>query len=212
MGDSVDLCFDVHGRFSPMEAIAFCKEVERYLPLFIEDPIMQDNAEWIAHVAASTTVPIATGERLHSLFEFRELLIWKACKLVRPDVCLCGGITTSKKIAALAEAFQVGVVPHNPLSPVSTAACIQIDARIPNVVVQDYTGEQGVQLQAARPGVDRRKVVRSPAKLENGYLIVPDTPGIGVEIDEKTVFEYVESYATRKIETPLHPDGSVADA
>ncbi len=212
VGDSVDLCFDVHGRFSPMEAIAFCKEVEKYLPLFIEDPIMQDSAERIAYVAANTTLPIATGERLHNLFEFRELLIWKACKLVRPDVCLCGGITQSKKIASLAEAFQVGVVPHNPLSPVSTAACIQIDACIPNAVVQEYTGEQGVQLQATRPGVDRRKVVKSPVKLENGYLLVPDVPGIGVEIDEKAVFEYMRSYVMRKIETPLHPDGSVADA
>ncbi len=208
VGESVDICYDVHNRFSPMEAISFCKEVEKYTPLFIEDPIKQDSAERIATVAANTTIPIATGERLHNLFEFRELLIWKACKLVRPDLCVCGGLTQSKKIAALAEAFQVGVVPHNPLSPISTAVCVQLDACIPNAVLQEYTGE-GV---AIGMGTDMRRVVKSPVKLENGYLIVPETPGIGVEIDEEAVREGMRTYKLAAIETPLHMDGSVADS
>ncbi|MEM2921876.1 MAG: galactonate dehydratase [Candidatus Bathyarchaeia archaeon] len=208
VGESVDICYDVHNRFSPMEAISFCKEVEKYTPLFIEDPIKQDSAERIAMVAANTTIPIATGERLHNLFEFRELLIWNACKLVRPDLCVCGGLTQAKKIAALAEAFQVGIVPHNPLSPVSTAACVQLDACIPNAILQEYTGE-GI---AIGMGDDLRRVVKSPVKLENGYLIVPDAPGIGVEIDEEAVREGVKTYKIAALETPLHADGSVADS
>lgn len=207
VGDSIDLCFDVHNRFSPMEAISFCKGVERYAPLFIEDPIKQDSAERMAYVAASTSVPIATGERLHNLYEFREFLQWNACKLIRPDLCLCGGITQSKKIAALAEAYQVGVVPHNPLSPVSTAACIQLDACIPNATVQEYTGEG-----AALGDTALKRVVKSPVRLEKGYLIVPEAPGIGVEIDEEAIHEYMKTYTRRKIDTPLHPDGSVADS
>ena len=208
VGDAVDLCFDVHNRFSPMEAISFCKEVEKYLPLFVEDPIKQDSAERIATVAAGTTIPIATGERLHNIFEFRELLLWKACKLIRPDLCICGGLTQSKKIAALAEAFQVGVVPHNPLSPISTAVCVQLDACIPNAILQEYTGEG----TAIGFGTDMRRVVKSPVKLENGYLVVPDAPGIGVEIDEEAVREGVRTYKLAAIETPVHADGSVADS
>ncbi len=208
VGETVDLCFDVHNRFSPMEAISFCKEVEKYRPLFIEDPIKQDSAERIATVAESTMIPIATGERLHNIFEFRELLLWKACKLIRPDLCVCGGLTQSKKIAALAEAFQVGVVPHNPLSPISTAVCVQLDACIPNAILQEYTGEG----TAIGMGGDLRRVVKSPVKLERGYLIVPDSPGIGVEIDEDAVREGVRTYKLALIETPVHTDGSVADS
>jgi len=208
VGDSVDICYDVHNRFSPLEAISFCKEVEKYMPLFIEDPVKQDSAERVATVASSTTIPIATGERLHNVFEFRELLLWKACRIVRPDVCVCGGLTQSKKIAALAEAFQVGVVPHNPLSPISTAVCVQLDACIPNAILQEYTGEG----TAIGMGGDMRRVVKSPVKLEKGYLIVPETPGIGVEIDEEAVREGMKTYKLAAIETPVHSDGSVADS
>ncbi len=205
VGDSVDICVDIHNRFSPMEAITFCKEVEKYTPLFIEDPITQESAERMAYVASNTTVPIATGERLHNVFEFREFLQWKACKIVRPDLCLCGGLTQGKKIAALAEAFQMWTVPHNPLGPVSTAVCVQLDACIPNALVQEYTGE------GSALGEDHKNVVKSPIKLESGYLIVPETPGIGVEMDEDAVREGMKTYKMREIHPPLRPDGSVAD-
>lgn len=205
IGDSVDICYDVHNRFTPMEAITFCKEVECYRPYFIEDPIIQDSAERISYVAENTSVPIATGERLHNIWEFRELLQNKACKIIRPDLCVCGGITQGKKIAALAEAFQIGVVPHNPLGPISTAACVQLDICIPNATIQEYTGE------GAALGMDIKHVVKSPVKLEDGYLLAPREPGIGVEIDEVSAKELMKNYKMRPLESALRPDGSVTD-
>ncbi len=107
----------------------------------------------MALIAQHITVPIATGERLHTIFEFEMLLARGAVQYVRPDVCMCGGITGAKKIAALAEARHVGVVPHNPLSPVSTAACVQLAACIPNFALQEYPlGEDDATEERDRAG------------------------------------------------------------
>ena len=207
VGDKVDICIDIHNRFTPMEAITFCRETEKHMLFFVEDPIMQESAERMANVTSNTIVPIATGERLHNIFEFREFLQWKRahCKIVRPDLCLCGGLIQGKKIVALAEAFQTWTVPHNPLGPVSTAACVQLDACIPNALVQEYIGE-GSALRE-----DFKMAVKSPVKLEKGYLIVPETPGIGVEMDEDAVIEGMKTYKMREIHPPMRADGSVAD-
>jgi galactonate dehydratase len=120
---------------------------------------------------------------------------------VRPDACLAGGLTHSKKIAALAEAHYVGVVPHNPLSPVSTAACIQLAACIPNFALQEYPiGEHEPP---------KSEIVKSTLRLENGYLIVPDAPGIGVELAQDAAQRY--PYKPRAVVTRLNVDGSVMD-
>ncbi|MER3403943.1 MAG: galactokinase, partial [Chloroflexota bacterium] len=119
---------------------------------------------------------------------------------IRPDVCLAGGLTHCKKIAAVAESFHVGVIPHNPLSPVSTAACVQLDACIPNFTLQEYTGED-------RP--PKSEIVRQTLRLERGYLIVPDAPGIGVELNHAALERYPARL--RPLDTPIRADGSVAD-
>jgi galactonate dehydratase len=167
----------------------------------------------MAYVAANCPVPVATGERLHTLFEFKDFLHSRACAYVRPDVCLAGGITQTKKIVALAEAYQVIAVPHNPLSPISTAACVQIDACSPNCLIQEYTGDGlwGVVV-FDEAGAWKREIVKSPLKLENGFLIVPDEPGIGIELDDDGVEKNVKVFSERPLRTPLHQDGSVADS
>ena len=120
---------------------------------------------------------------------------------MRPDVCLAGGLTHSKKIAALAEANYVGVVPHNPLSPVSTAACLQLAAGIPNFAIQEYpTGE-------LEP--PKSEIVKTPLRVEEGFLIIPDTPGIGIELADDAQERYPP--VPREVETRLHVDGSVVD-
>ncbi len=200
VGDKVDICVDVHGRLTPSEAIILGKELEKYRLLFYEDPTVQDSAAAVAQVARGTTIPIATGERLHTVYEFKELLELRAVSMVRPDLCLAGGLTQCKKVAALAEAYQVGVVPHNPLSPISTAACVQLDACIPNFVIQEYTGED-------RP--PKSELVKATLKLERGYLVVPETPGIGVELNEAAFDRY--PYTTRELSTTVRQDGSVVD-
>ncbi len=200
VGNDVDICVEIHRRMSIPEAIELGRSIAEFRPMFYEDPLTPDSNESMAEVARNIPIPIATGERLHNIWEFRELLQQRACRYIRPDVCLAGGLTHSKKIAAVAESFNVGVIPHNPLTPVSTAACVQLDACIPNFVLQEYTGED-------RP--PKSLMVKQPVRLEKGFLLVPDAPGIGVEINED--FFRTHKYAPRDLNTPLRDDGSVAD-
>ena len=201
LGNSVDLCIEIHRQLTPAEAIVLARGIEPYQPFFYEDPILPDNFDAMGLVAANIHIPIATGERLHTIFEFEMLLKRGAVQYVRPDVCLAGGLTHSKKIAALAEAHHVGVVPHNPLSPVSTAACLQLAACIPNFALQEYPlGEN------QPPKTD---IVKSPIKLDRGFLIIPDAPGIGIELAEGAAERH--PYRPRILRTRLHVDGSVID-
>ena len=201
VGREVDLCIEIHRRLTPAEAIVLARGIEEFHPYFYEDPILPDNFDAMALVAQNIHIPIATGERLHTIHEFQALLRRGAVQYVRPDVCLAGGISHSKKIAALAEAHHVGVVPHNPLSPVSTAACIQLAACIPNFALQEYPLGENVP--------PKSEIVKSTLRLENGYLIIPDAPGIGVELAEDAAERH--PYRPRKVHTRLHVDGSVLD-
>jgi galactonate dehydratase len=201
LGNSVDLCIEIHRQLTPAEAIVLARGIESYQPFFYEDPILPDNFDAMGLVAANIHIPIATGERLHTIFEFEMLLKRGAVQYVRPDVCLAGGLTHSKKIAALAEAHHVGVVPHNPLGPVSTAACLQLAACIPNFALQEYP------LGEHQP--PKSEIVKSPIKLERGFLIIPDAPGIGIELAEDAAERY--PYRPRVLRTRLHIDGSVVD-
>lgn len=201
LGNDVDLCIEIHRQLTPAEAIVLARGIEPYHPFFYEDPVLPDNFDAMALVAHNIHIPIATGERLHTIYEFEMLLRRGAVQYVRPDVCMVGGLSHAKKIAALAEAHHVGVVPHNPLGPVSTAACVQLAACIPNFALQEYPlGEE-------RP--PKSEMVKKPLTLENGFLIVPDAPGIGIELTEG-VQERLP-YKPRHVQTRLHVDGSVVD-
>ena len=201
VGNDVDLCIEIHRRLSPAEAIALGRGIEEFHPFFYEDPILPDNFDAMELVANNISIPIATGERLHSIHEFEMLLKRGAVQYVRPDVCLVGGISHAKKIAALAEAHYVGVVPHNPLSPVSTAACVQLAACIPNFAIQELpTGEHEPP---------KSEIVKSALTCEDGFLIVPDAPGIGVELAEGAAERHPPT--PRLVHTRLNVDGSVVD-
>ena len=201
-GDEVDLCIEIHRRLTPAEAIVLAKGIEEYHPYFYEDPILPENFDAMGLVANQISVPIATGERLHSIHEFDMLLKRGAVQYVRPDVCLAGGITHSKKIAAIAEANYVGVVPHNPLGPVSTAACLQIAACIPNFALQEYPiGEHEFP---------KNVMVKEPIPVENGFLIISDKPGIGVELADDAQ-EKAPRRPHGEISARLGVDGSIVD-
>ena len=200
-GDDVDLCIEIHRRLTPAEAVTLAKGIEPYHPLFYEDPILPDNFDAMGLVAQNISIPIATGERFHTIHEFQMLLSRGAVQYVRPDVCLAGGLTHSKKIAAIAEAHYVGVVPHNPLSPVSTAACLQLAACIPNFTIQEYpVGEHEPP---------KSEIVKTPLELEDGFLVVPDAPGIGIELADDAHERYPPT--PREVRTRLNVDGSVVD-
>jgi galactonate dehydratase len=220
VGPEIDLCIEIHRRLTPQEAVVLARGIEPYHPMFIEDPTLPDNMDAMAAIAGKIHIPIATGERLHTIFEFEMLLRRNAVQYVRPDVCLCGGLTHTHKIAALAEAHHAGVVPHNPLSPVSTAACIQIAACTPNFVLQEYPNDGGQVFGGAPPqGAEqivsaavqprRNDLVKQPLKLEDGFIIIPDEPGIGVELVDGVEERF--PYRPRPVATRLHRDGSVVD-
>lgn len=201
VGDDVDLCIEIHRQLTPAEAVVLARGIEQFHPYFYEDPILPDQFDQMGLVANQIHIPIATGERLHTIYEFQMLLARGAVQYVRPDVCMCGGITGAKKIAALAEAHYVGVVPHNPLGPVSTAACIQIAACIPNFAIQEYP------LGEDRP--PKSEFMTSMVRCEDGFLIIPDAPGIGVEIAPDAAERF--PYKPREVRTRQYVDGSVMD-
>ena len=201
VGNAVDLCIEIHRRLTPAEAVVLGRGIEPYRPFFYEDPILPDNLDEMALVAERIHVPIATGERLHSIWEYQALLQRGAVQYVRPDVCMVGGISHARKIAALAEAFHVQVVPHNPLSPVSTAACIQLAAAIPNFALQELPVGEEVP--------PKRTIVDRPLTVDGGFLLVPERPGIGIELAPDARERH--PYRPRAVETRLNSDGSVMD-
>ncbi|MCZ6678096.1 MAG: galactonate dehydratase [Candidatus Poribacteria bacterium] len=201
VGPDVDVMIDVVNRLTPAEAIAVGRALEPYNLYFFEDPIEPENMDAWQYVAANVPMPLAMGERLYTIYQFRDLLNHNGAAFVRPDLSLAGGITNVKKIAALAEASYVGVVPHNPLSCVLTAACVQLDAAVHNISVQEYPSDE-----YRNP---KRDLVKEPIKREGGYLIVPDTAGIGIELNEEAFKHYPPQPYVRP---PLiAPDGGLRD-
>jgi galactonate dehydratase len=201
-GTGVDLCIEIHRRMTPAEAVQLGRGIEQFHPYFFEDPVTPDNLDEMAYVASKINIPIATGERYSSLWEFDMALRRDAVQYVRPDVCLVGGISGTKKVAALAEARHVGVVPHNPLSPVSTAACLQVAAAIPNFALQELPlGEEFPPKSDIVEGVHPHD--------GEGYIRLTDRPGIGVSI--KPDAAETAPYVAREIDTRLGRDGAVVD-
>lgn len=176
VGNDFDIIMEAHRGMTMPEAVAFGREVEKYRPMVFEDPITPDNIDSMGELASRISVPIATGERFINIKEFEMLFRRNGASYVRPDVCAVGGITAAKKISAMAEANDVLVIPHNPLGPVSTAACLQICASIPNFGIQELPG---FCLNGAEDAM-----VKQPFKVEDGCLMIPDAPGIGIELSD----------------------------
>ena len=198
-GEDVDLILEIHRKLTPMIAIPLAEALIEFSPLFYEDPVQIDSIITQGEIAKRTSMPVANGERMHSIWEFRELLESGGPQYVRPDLGLAGGITHVKKIAAIAESYHSAVATHNYLGPVLTAAAVQIDASIPNFITQEYTKRDEEEVHA---------VYRSSLKREGGYIPVPDAPGIGVELDD----DKIESspFVSKDLRNvPMRVDGSV---
>ncbi len=201
VGRDVDLIVEIHRKLTPLTALPVCVALAQFQPLFVEDPIQIDSIQSQADIARRLTSPIANGERLSSIWEFRELLVAGGSQYVRPDVGLAGGLSHVKKIAGLAESFHAAVVTHNFLGPVLTAASVHLDVSIPNFVVQEYS-KVDEQRAAAFPGTLKR---------QGGYLPVPEAPGLGVKIDDAKLAELGRPMLN-PTSLPLRADGSVAYA
>jgi len=171
----VDIMVDCHGRHSLANAVEFCRVLAPYRPLFVEEPVPPENVDVMAEVRKLSPVPIATGERLVTRFQFRTLLEKQACHVIQPDLCHCGGLLEAKKIAAMAETYYVGFAPHNPLGPVANAAALQFALSTPNFLIQE-------DMLADVPW--RWEVVRHSLETRDGYWLPSETPGLGLEVDE----------------------------
>jgi galactonate dehydratase len=175
VGPDVDLCIEVHGRLAPAWAIEMARRLKPFDPFFYEEPVPPENFDALATVARAIQIPVATGERLTTKFLFRELLNRQAVDIIQPDLCHAGGLTEVKKIAAMAEASYVRVAPHNATGPIGTAAAVQLDACIPNFLIQEYFVTQASWID---------QVVQGAPRAVRGEIAVPDRPGLGVELDE----------------------------
>ena len=217
IGYDIDLCLEMHRRLKPAEAISFARSVEKYKPMFLEDPIIPDNFDSMALVAERSHVPIATGERIHTIQEYEMLFSRNAMAYARVSVCLCGGITGAKKIAHLAEAHGVMLVPHTPLSPVSAVACMHIATSTDNFSVLELPDFEGVS--AAERFTSAKKVNLNSFKqsdlvdwipvAKEGFVSHNDRSGLGIDLNND--IEKLYPYSRREIFTRLSKDGSVVD-
>ena len=200
-GKDVDLILEIHRKLTPMNAIALAQELEQFHPLFYEDPIQIDSMVLQGGIAQRTSLPLANGERIHNIWEFRDMFEGGGPQYVRPDMGLGGGITHVKKIAALAESYHSALCTHNFLGPVLTAAAVHVDASIPNFVTQEYSQRDEHPTNA---------VFKNRLKREGGYIMLPDRPGLGLELDEDRLETAIASYETRDLQmVPMRDDGSV---
>jgi L-alanine-DL-glutamate epimerase-like enolase superfamily enzyme len=181
VGNRADILIGTHGQITPSVSRRLAKRLEKYDPLWLEEPCPPENVEEMARIAASTSIPIATGERLCWVHDFQRLFATGACHFAQPDLGSCGGVTAAKQIAALAEAHYVLMAPHVWGGPVITAAAMQIDASIPNFLIQESIYKSGGFFD---------EIVKEPLRWEAGDLILDDRPGIGVELDEAALENY----------------------
>ena len=199
VGPETELAFDMHGKLTPALAVEICRELAGMRPMFVEEPIPQENADALKAIADRVTVPLATGERLLSRWEFRPLFERQAVAVIQPDLSHAGGISEVRRIAAMAEVYYIHVAPHCAIGPVALAAGLQLDASIPNFLIQEHVdGSLGQGLLA------------EPFVVRDGHIALPEAPGLGVEVDRAAAaraHEYTEELGGDL----RHEDGSVAD-
>ncbi len=176
VGNKADILIGTHGQTTTSGAIRFAARIEKYDPMWFEEPVPPENRDEMARVSRTTRIPVATGERLSTKYEFRELLEKQAATILQMALGRVGGILEAKKIAGMAEAYYAQIAPHLYCGPIEAAAEIQLDACSPNFLIQesieDYTGFHA-------------EILKEPIRWEDGYIIPPTKPGLGVELNEE---------------------------
>lgn len=185
-GPDFDVAIDFHGRVHKGMAKTLARELEPYNPLFIEEPVLPENNEALREIACATTTPIAVGERMYTRWGFKEVLTQGYVDIVQPDLSHAGGILETRKIAAMAEAFDVAVAPHCPLGPIALASSLQLDACTPNAFIQEQS--LGIHYNS---GADLLDYLQDPGVFayEDGFVPILTGPGLGIEINEQKVRE-----------------------
>jgi galactonate dehydratase len=207
VGWEVDIAVDFHGRFSTAMARRTLPLLEPLLPLFVEEPVLPEFSRDLAAVAASTSIPLAVGERLYSRWDFRDVLS-TGIAVAQPDLCHAGGISEARRIAAMAEAHDVALAPHCPLGPIALAASLQVDFATPNFLIQ----EQSLDVHAPGGNALLTDLVDAGCfRFSGGYLDRPTGPGLGVEVDEAAVRRAAATGHRWRNEIWRHADGSFAE-
>jgi galactonate dehydratase len=208
LGPAAGIGIDFHGRVHKGMAKALVRALEPYDPMFFEEPVLAENNEALLELSRLTHVPIATGERMFTRWHFKQLLSSGACDIVQPDLSHAGGIWETRKIAAMAEAYDVAVAPHCPLGPIALAASLQLDFCTPNAFIQ----EQSLGIHYNQ-GSDLLDYLSDKAVFgyENGYVARPTAPGLGIEINEDKVRELAATGHRWRNPVWRTPDGSVAE-
>ncbi|QTN00478.1 galactonate dehydratase [Sediminibacillus dalangtanensis] len=208
VGNGVGIGIDFHGRVHKPMAKILAKELEAYRPMFIEEPVLSENEEAFKEIARHTHIPIATGERMFSRWDFKNLLADGYVDIIQPDLSHAGGITECKKIASMAEAYDVALAPHCPLGPIALAACLQVDASSHNAFIQEQS--LGIHYNKENDILDYIKD-RSVFAYKDGYVAIPDGPGLGIEVDEDYVRERAKESHNWRNPVWRHQDGSLAE-
>ncbi len=202
VGDDVDIMVDFHGRTTPAVATQYIHAIEEYSPYFCEEPVPPENVDSLVEVTRAVSAPIATGERLVSIHQYREIFEKHACHVIQPDLCHCGGLLAARKIAAMAEVYNMGVAPHNPLGPIANAAALHFDLATPNFLIQE-------DMLTDVPW--RWDVVKSTLQTKDGHWLPPEAPGLGVEVDEKEAAKHPFQQEIIHSNTIRAEDGAILD-
>jgi galactonate dehydratase len=202
VGDDVDIMVDCHGRHSLGNAVEFCRILAPFRPFFIEEPVPPENVDVLAEVRKLSPVPIATGERLVTRHQFREIFEKLACHVIQPDLCHCGGLWEAKKIAAMAEVYTMGVAPHNPLGPVANAAALHFDLSTPNFLIQE-------DMLTDVPW--RWEVVEHALETKDGFWLPSESPGLGIEVNEVAAARHPFKQEVMHSTTIRAQDGAILD-
>ena len=207
-GYDLEFGLDFHGRVHKSMAKVVARELDPYKPLFYEEPVLPQNNEALREFALHTSTPIATGERMFSRWDFKHLLVQGYVDIIQPDLSHAGGITECKKIASMAEAFDVAFAPHCPLGPIALASCMQVDATSHNAFIQ----EQSLGIHYNQ-GNDLLDYLKDPSvfKYEDGHVKLLTAPGLGIEINEEYVREKAKEGHNWRNPVWRHKDGSVAE-
>jgi len=208
VGYKLDIAVDFHGRVRKPMAKVLAKELDRFHLMFIEEPVLSENNEALRDIANHTATPIATGERMFSRWDFKKILQDGYVDIIQPDLSHAGGISECKKIAAMAECYDVAVAPHCPLGPIALSACVQLDICTPNVFIQ----EQSLGIHYNK-GADLLDYLADPAvfNYKDGFIDIIKAPGLGIEINEEVVLEAAARGHNWKNPVWRNYDGTVAE-
>ncbi len=208
VGTDVGIGIDFHGRVHKPMAKILAKKIEPFLPMFIEEPVLPENNEALREIANITSIPLASGERMFSKWQFKNILKDGYIDIIQPDLSHAGGITECKKIISMAEAFDVAAAPHCPLGPIALAACLQVDATCHNAIIQEQS--LGIHYNKRSDLLDYL-TNKNVFTYDEGYVKIPNGPGLGIEINEDHVREMAKRSRDWKNPIWRHKDGSLAE-